>query len=144
MKGIKAAFCAGLVGDADAKLQALSKISKNDIKLIKEFAKNFQIYQTDGLVCKAVTQKVSTVQKRKALYLLLLVAQRCFDFELLHRFVSKSQFVCKAKHHKTCSNDSKQNKHTLNAKQPFKISAHPTIQKVANKNAGKQLQKSAK
>ena len=43
MKGIKAAFCAGLVGDADAKLQALSKISKNDIKLIKEFAKNFPL-----------------------------------------------------------------------------------------------------
>ena len=31
LKGIKAAFCAGLVGDGEAELQALSKVSKAEI-----------------------------------------------------------------------------------------------------------------
>ena len=34
LKGIKAAFCAGLVGDANAELQTLSKVSKKDIAKI--------------------------------------------------------------------------------------------------------------
>ena len=43
LKGIKAAFCAGLVGDADAQLQTLSKVSQEDIKLIKQFVNNFPL-----------------------------------------------------------------------------------------------------
>ena len=41
LKGIKAAFCAGLVGDANAELQTLSKVSEKEIALIKRFVKEF-------------------------------------------------------------------------------------------------------
>ena len=43
MKGIKTAFCAGLVGDADAKLQTLSKVSEEQIQLIKDYVAQFPL-----------------------------------------------------------------------------------------------------
>ena len=43
LKGIKAAFCAGLVGDGDAELQALSKVSKAEIAKINEYVKTFPL-----------------------------------------------------------------------------------------------------
>ena len=43
LKGIKAAFCAGLVGDANAELQTLSKVSEKEITLIKRFVKEFPL-----------------------------------------------------------------------------------------------------
>lgn len=43
MKGIKTAFCAGLVGDAEAKLQTLSKVSKEEIALIKKYVNEFPL-----------------------------------------------------------------------------------------------------
>ncbi len=43
LKGIKAAFCAGLVGDANAELQTLSKVSKKDIAKIKEYVATFPL-----------------------------------------------------------------------------------------------------
>ncbi len=46
LKGIKAAFCAGLVGDANAELQTLSKVSKKDIAKIKEYVATFPLQIT--------------------------------------------------------------------------------------------------
>ena len=46
LKGIKAAFCAGLVGDANAELQTLSKVSKNDIAKINEYVATFPLQIT--------------------------------------------------------------------------------------------------
>ena len=46
LKGIKAAFCAGLVGDASAELQTLSKVSKKDIAKIKEYVATFPLQIT--------------------------------------------------------------------------------------------------
>lgn len=46
LKGIKAAFCAGLVGDANAELQTLSKVSKKDIAKINEYVATFPLQIT--------------------------------------------------------------------------------------------------
>ena len=43
MKGIKTAFCAGLVGDADAELQTLSKVNESQIEEIKKHVEHFPL-----------------------------------------------------------------------------------------------------
>ena len=46
MKGIKTAFCAGLVGDADAELQTLSKVNESQIEEIKNGWLDFDLIIT--------------------------------------------------------------------------------------------------
>lgn len=43
MKGIKPAFCAGLLGDANAELQTLCHFSKKEIEKVQEYVNNFPL-----------------------------------------------------------------------------------------------------